>query len=201
MIKIENKNSIRYFLDLTLSSEMNFHSKSKIFLKYNHQGQNQIRLFLNNNKVHYVKVNDTIILDKKKKYCSILFDSCLLNDKSENFIEIFMSGQIKQKKFIKSMKPLFKENKVKYLLKSQINNEYIPHFNIPKLISKHKIKIKIPSGIKVAYNLEPHYKQLIKNFKYLYFETNNIYPSVPKKTKFKLFCFKDFHLTNYNFSI
>ena len=200
MIKLENKNRIRYFLDLNITSDMKFHSRSKIYLKYNHQGQNQIRLLLKNNRVHHVKVNDVIIINKAEKSRYILFNSDLLNNKSENFIEVFMSGKIKQRNFIKPMKQLIKKDKVKYILKGQITDEFIPQVNIPKLISKHKIKIKIPSDIKAIYNIKPYYKQLIKSFILLYFETNSIYPLIKEKTKFKLLFFKNFHLARHNFS-
>ena len=200
MIKLENKNRIRYFLNLNITSDMQFYLNSKIYLKYNHQGQNQIRLYLKNNRVHHVKVNDVIILNKSEKSRYILFNSDLLNNKSENLIEVFMSGKIKQRHFIKPMKQLIEKNKVKYILKSQVTDEFIPQLNIPKLISKHKIKIKIPSDIKACYNIKPYYKHLIKGFIFLYFETNSIYPFIKEKTELKLLFFKNFHFTHHNFS-
>ena len=75
-----------------------------------------------------------------------------------------MSGKVKKRHFIKPMKQLIEKNKVKYILKSQVTDEFIPQLNIPKLIYKHKIKIKIPSDIKAVYNIKPYYKKLIKSF-------------------------------------
>ncbi len=84
-----------------------------------------------------------------------------------------------------------------FFIKSNLEDNYIPRFVIPRLISKFKINVEVPINFKVFSNINPIYKQLIQNFKQLYFESVDVYPFIKNKKLLKIFCFTKVSLECY----
>ena len=197
MIKLENKNKARYFLNLKIFSKYEYLSKMKIYLKYNHQGQEKIPIILHNNNIKFLSVNNRVFINQRKRKRVLYLCTKLLNDNSENLIEIQMFGKIKSKKLIKSINSNSKRNKIDFFMKSKFEDDYIPHLLIPRLISKFKINVEAPINFKVFSNIKPNYRHLIQNFKQLYFESVDVYPFIKNKKLLKIFCFTKVSLEHY----
>ena len=112
-----------------------------------------------------------------------------------------MLGFFKIFLLIKSINSNSRRNKIDFFIKSNFEDNYIPHLVIPRLISKFKINVEAPINFKVFSNIKPDYRHLIQNFKQLYFESVDVYPFIKNKKLLKIFCFTKVSLEHYKIQV